>query len=282
MATVPDAATDFVIDLEPPDGPWLAHAPGLQLYTHDPQLDLVSRNLHRDRIWEPFETRLMLASLCPEAIVVDVGANLGYFSMLCARADPRPGRVFAFEPAADNFALLCRNIAHNGCEDRVVPVEAALAAAEGPGELHRSSDNLGDHQIYAGDGPRSREAIRFLNGSEFLSERVDRIDLLKIDTQGSEMAVLEGLLPLLRRSCRGLRILIELTPYSLRLAGSSGRQLVTLLDSLGLPLAIVDHLEHRLVASDCEALCQWCDNVDAGATDRGFMNIFLGSVPPGL
>lgn len=261
--------------------------PGLRapitLCTHDPARDLVSRKIHEQRIWEPFETRLWLAGHDkPGRVVVDVGANLGHFSLLSALHENRPGAVFAFEPAADNFALLQANLAENKVADAVVPVQAALGEQDGTALLYRSADNLGDHQLSADDAPREQEKITLLCGADYLARRIERIDLLKIDTQGSEHAVLQGLLPLLRRSLPALRVLVELTPFSLLAAGSSGRELIGLLASLDLPLAIVDHIEHRLVPSDAQALSQWCDNVEATVGDRGFMNIFAGEPPAGL
>ncbi len=251
----------------------------LELFTHDPERDLVSHKLHTQRAWEVFESRLWLASHRPGDIVVDVGANLGYYSLLSAKGRTPASRVFAFEPAADNFALLCDNLALNNATERVQPVQAALGEDSGPITLHRSNGNFGDHQVYAGDGERDEEAVVQYNGAAFLSEFVDRVDLLKLDTQGSELSVLCGLLPLLRRSGRGLRLLIELTPFSLAMAGASGRALIELLDGLDLPLFIVDHQDHELVPSDAAALATWCDNVAATEGDRGFMNIFAGPVP---
>jgi hypothetical protein len=68
----------------------------------------------------------------------------------------------------------------------------------------------------------------------------------------------------------------------LRQAGSTGRELIGLLDTLGLPFWIVDHVEHRLVASSAGELAGWCDDVDAVAGDAGFMNILVGAkVTPG-
>lgn len=264
----------------------LAAVPGLRapltLLTHDPGRDLVSQKIHADGIWEPFETSLWLACQHHGAVVVDAGANLGYFSLLSALHQRAPVSVFAFEPAADNFALLCANLEYSGCGDKVLPVHAALGDCPGTAVLYRSGDNLGDHQLSAGDGDREEEKVSILRGDDFLRGRTARIDLLKVDTQGSEYAVLRGLLPLLRRSRAGLRMLVELTPYSLRAAGSSGRELLQLIAGLDLPLAIVDHIEHRLVPSDVAALCEWSDNVDAIRDDRGFMNIFAGVPPDGF
>jgi FkbM family methyltransferase len=263
------------VGLEPVAG--LARSPAL--YTHDPATDLVSARLWQERAWEPFETRLWLRAQRDGDTVIDVGANLGYFSLLSALAQRGAGRIVAFEPAADNFALLTANLQLNACRDRVDAVQAALGACTGPGTLQRSEDNRGDHQTYRGDGERQGEAIRVLSGAEALAERVDHIDLLKIDTQGSEADVVAGLWPLLEASRRALRLLIELTPFSLALAGSSGRTLVERLAGLDLPMAIVDHVGHVLVPSDAESLARWCDNVAATPGDRGFMNVFVGHAP---
>ncbi len=259
----------------------LPSPPGpLRLLVHPPGTDLISDRLRRDRCWEPFETRLCLALVRPGACCVDVGANLGYFTVLAAAQAGRAGRVFAFEPDPDNFALLARNVALNGFRERCDLSPLALAASPGEGGLYRADGNLGDHQIYPGDGERPKLPIRLARGETVLrAAGVAAIDFLKVDTQGSEAAVLAGLLPLLARQPRPPSILVELTPFSLALAGSSGRALVEALASLALPFWIVDHLAGRLVPSDAGALATWCDNVAATPGDRGFMNILVGEAP---
>ncbi|MFT4769972.1 MAG: FkbM family methyltransferase [Glaciecola sp.] len=254
----------------------------LTLNTHCPNSDLVSQKLHSERQWEPFETRLWIAAQKSGDVVVDVGANLGYFSILSALHPQRAAQIFAFEPAADNVALLRTNLVLNNCQATIKVAPVALGELDADASLHRNEHNRGDHQIYAGDGDRTQEAITVRHGANLLGVHTNHVDLLKVDTQGSEYAVMKGLLPLLQASAPNLRILLELTPYSLRLAGSSGRALVTLIAELGMPLWIVDHIEHRLVPSYAQALCQWADNVDASPGDRGFMNIYAGSAPAKL
>jgi FkbM family methyltransferase len=190
--------------------------------------------------------------------------------------------VVAFEPARDNFALLWRNIESNACEDRVVAVQAALSDRRGQGVLQLSGDNLGDHVLYADGTPRRNEAVTLVPGAEALAAHMDRIDVLKIDTQGTELAVLRGLAPLLEASRATVSVLVELTPAALRRAGDSGAALITALEALGLPLFIVDHAEHRVVPESAVALRRWSDNVDATEGDEGFMNIFAGRLPAGF
>jgi len=254
----------------------------MHLWTHDPATDLVSRILHRERRWEPCETRVLLACLTPGAVCVDAGANLGYFSVALALATVPVARVLAFEPAADNFDLLARNAELNGCGRTLEAYPLALGEVARTAELYRSADNLGDHQLCSLDRGRTREAVRVEVGDPFLGARVDQLNVVKIDTQGTEASVVRGMMSLLRASREQLHLLVELTPFALRTAGSSGRELVSLLAELDLPMAIVDHLEDRIVPETPEALARWCDNVDATEGDEGFMNIFVGAIPKTL
>ena len=254
-------------------------AADLNLYIHGENDRFVSRRIAEEAIWEPYETSLLIDLLTPGGVFVDVGANIGYFSVLAASIVGDDGAVFAFEPDPENFRLLQANLALNDLQQAVTAVPAALAERDGAGQLYLSKDNLGDHQIYAVDDQRESVEIKLLDGGAFLQDRLQRLDLLKVDTQGSEYQVMAGLLPLLQALAKAPHILLELTPLSLRQAGSSGRALVELLGQLRQPFWIVDHIEHRLVASSAEELAQWCDDVDAVFGDAGFMNILVGQAP---
>lgn len=257
--------------------------PGLQcplrLQVHGVQDQHISRRIREQGIWEPYETSLLLKLLGPGGVMVDVGANIGYFTVLAASVVGAEGAVFAFEPDADNFRLLQENLRLNNCLHNVTAVEAGLAACSGAGQLFLSEDNAGDHQVFATAAQRRCLPISLLNGSNWFAGKIARIDMLKVDVQGAEYDVMTGLMPLLRSLPRVPRILLELTPLSLRQAGSSGRQLVELLAELGQPLWIVDHVEHRLEACPAPELAQWCDDVEAVAGDAGFMNILVGPAP---
>lgn len=252
---------------------------GLSMRVHEQNDHTISRRIREEGVWEPYETSLLTRFLRPGAVFVDVGANIGYFSVIAARLVGDSGSVFAFEPGRDNFTLLQDNLARNDCQHIVAAQEAGLALAAGHGRLYLSADNAGDHQIFAGSDARRHHPVSLLNGSDYLRGRLSRMDLLKVDVQGAEYSVIAGLLPLLLELPQPTRILVELTPLSLRQAGSSGRELVELLAPLGPALHIIDHIEHRLVACPAAELARWCDDVDAVSDDAGFMNILVGSPP---
>jgi len=251
-------------------------AQDLSLFVHDQRDQHVSRRIREEGIWEPYETSLALALLREGDVFVDVGANIGYFSIVAGSVVGASGRVFAFEPDPQNCALLQRNVHLNTMEDRVEVSAAGLSDRQSRAQLFLSEDNYGDHQLYPDDEGRGCVSVSLYNGSDYLAQRTDKLRLLKIDTQGSEAQVITGLLPFLQKLREPAQILIELTPFSLKTAGSSGRELIELLATLALPMWIVDHIEHRLVASTADALATWCDNVQNTPNDRGFMNILVG------
>ena len=158
----------------------------LQLRVHGKRDQTISRRIREDGIWEPYETSLLLSMLQPGDVFVDVGANIGYFSVLAAVVVGEGGAVFAFEPDPDNFRLLRDNVALNGFEQQVVTVEAGLAVICRDGYLFLSAYNLGVNQIYSSGESRVSLPVTRYNGSRYMCENLQRLYVLKVDTQGSE------------------------------------------------------------------------------------------------
>ena len=75
----------------------------------------VATHLFVSKTWEPEETKLVSRLLEEGDVFVDVGANLGYFTLIASDAVGKTGRVFAFEPEPNNFSLLQKNVEVNKC-----------------------------------------------------------------------------------------------------------------------------------------------------------------------
>lgn len=251
------------------------------MWVHEDRDVHISQQIRESGQWEPYESKLVSTLLAPGQTFIDIGANIGYYTLLAARRVGSLGSVFAFEPEARNFGLLQRNLELNEIAGWVTASAVALGNRTEEVRLFLHPDNLGDHQLHPDQANLQQQSVSVAmrRGDDFFAERCPRADLVKIDTQGAELMVVEGMMQLLKRSGKQLKMIVELTPLSLRTAGGSGAQLVRLLSGLGLPLAIIDHLEHQLVPVELSALVRWCDNVDSYADDRGFMNIFVGEVP---
>lgn len=95
-------------------------ANGLTL-TVDLQDFAIAGSLYSEGTWEPAETAFVKSFLRPGMNVVDIGANLGYFTTLFASLVTAEGKVIAFEPNPQNYGLLKTNIANNGLTQAIPP-----------------------------------------------------------------------------------------------------------------------------------------------------------------
>jgi FkbM family methyltransferase len=186
-------------------------------------------------IWEPAETAYLGWRLRPGMRFVDVGAHVGYYTVLAARSVGASGEVIAFEPDPANRALLERNVALNDCANvRVLPWAAGARA--GRVILHRARFNTGDHRVYAAGG--DREALEV--GQVLLDEvpaLAGPVDVVKIDVQGAEEGVVRGMEALVARS-PGVVVLAEYWPAALERFGSAPGALLGYYRSLGFRLEV--------------------------------------------
>jgi FkbM family methyltransferase len=219
---------------------------GHLLYVH-PDDQTITPTLRRSRIWEAFETELVKHEIQKGEVVVDLGANIGYYTVLFSRLVGSAGRVLAYEPDPTNFSILTANLALNRC-DNVSAFNVAVSDVNGSVGLYRSDDNMGDHRIYdSGDG---RAAIRVdsVRLDDHLQDHGGRIDFLKMDIQGAEGAALGGMPNVLARN-PALRVISEFWPAGLRRAGTEPRAFLDLVCSLGFALYRVVDWESRLEAT---------------------------------
>ena len=125
-------------------------------------------------------------------VVIDVGGFVGDFSLYAVkRLNAR--RVIVCEPSPRNWTLLLKNIANNGYQDRIVPVNKAVTAG---GDAMMNIDAPDEEQcmvsaLYSGEQPLS--AVPGVSLAELLRDyAIENVDLLKIDCEGAEFAILES------------------------------------------------------------------------------------------
>ena len=183
--------------------------------------------------WEEHETWLFRAHLRPGARVLDLGANVGWYSVLAVLAGCD---VHAFEPVPEIAAVCRRNLdrATAAGPGRAVLHESAAGATPGRARIALGRENFGDNRVLDAGATRPKD----MGDGRTVEIRIERVDdvapgparVVKIDTQGSEWLALQGLQGVLASSPE-VALLLEFWPYALR--GASPEQLLRMLAAAG-------------------------------------------------
>lgn len=198
--------------------------------------------LMMDGIWEPWITAAVSRLVRPGDRIVNVGANVGYYTMLFAELAGPKGHVYAFEPQNDLADLIGRSARVNGFYgDRVVVTANAVGDTEREVEMSINVDRNGyayvcdvmadKHLVHGGKRPWAAWQCT-------LDSRItERVDLVMMDAEGSEERVWDGMKEHLAKN-PDMRIVLEFTPMffedPMRFAAkltAHGHQLVEILES---------------------------------------------------
>ena len=176
---------------------------------------------------------------------VDVGANIGIHTRYLARLCGPNGRVVAFEPSPDNFARLKANV---GKLANVTIHASAVGDRSGSISLYLSPDLNVDHRTYETGEARHCIDVPVVRLDDIFPPG-SHVDVLKVDVQGFEAAVLEGARRMLSDNPH-LKAMIEYWPYGLAQGGRDPAELLGLLDDLGLAYELIGSAEDpaRVVA----------------------------------
>lgn len=183
-----------------------------------------------NQVYEPVETTLLKEQLKAGQTFVDVGANIGYYTLLAARIVGPQGRVYAFEPDAANFKLLEKNTAANG-HGNVTAVNKALSNKTGTARLYLNPVNRGDHRIYDSNDGRPSVGIETVTLDRFFEKLDKQVHFIKMDVQGAEAAALGGMKGLIRKN-KGLKLVTEFSPGSLKAFGVDPKKYLRDLEAL--------------------------------------------------
>lgn len=191
---------------------------------------------------ERVATQYVMKEIRKGNVVLDIGANIGYYTLIFAKLVGEEGKVIAFEPDPNNFALLKKNIAINGYQN-VVLVEKAISNKSGKGRLYLAEENLGDHRIYESNVILGRKSIEIetIKLDDYFKDYEGRIDFIKMDIQGAEPIALEGMRTLIEK--HSPKILTEFWPGGLEQFGIEPEEYFNLLLRKGFKLYDINELE---------------------------------------
>jgi FkbM family methyltransferase len=170
--------------------------------------------------WETGETHWFVKSLKPGDVVVDLGAYVGYYTLVAGKVVGEKGKVYAFEPGPEAFALLQKNVRANGLSN-VVLEQKAVSNKAGSIKLFVSEKHSADNTIYksAHDPGRATVDIEAVSLDDYFRDRDPRVDFVKIDVQGAEGLILDGMHEVVKKN-PNVRMAVEFTPEAMKQAGS--------------------------------------------------------------
>jgi FkbM family methyltransferase len=174
--------------------------------------DYVSQRIFFFGFWEPNLTRFMAETIRPGAFAVDVGANVGYFSLLMSRLVGRTGAVFSFEASPRTFARLRKNIELNDCSNVLAQ---NLAISDRNGEIALFDSRYGDRNtgmattIQALGGTTST-LVSCNTLTEALGPDLVKVSFIKIDVEGAELPILQEIIAKKDRFAKPLVVVSEI------------------------------------------------------------------------
>lgn len=142
--------------------------------------------------YDVHEISLLCSLLKPGDHVLDIGANIGLYSLYFSRAVGESGRVIAFEPDPDNLALLKLNLERNECKN-VEIVPCALNDQKAKGELFQDQTNRGHLSLFELEKTEGSITVSVRRGDEVMKELGVQPRVAKIDVEGAEPGVIAGL-----------------------------------------------------------------------------------------
>jgi FkbM family methyltransferase len=175
---------------------------GMRLLWNPEDLRTAPNMLLNHGTYEARELAVLLAVAAKCKVVLDVGANIGWYTLNIGRAVEGMGRVYAFEPIPDTFATLERNVALNGMRN-VTLMNVGLGETTGEVEFYlpdvTGSVAASQRPLFS-EQQNARVQAKVRRLDEVAKELgLERVDLIKCDIEGGELAMLKGGIETIRR-----------------------------------------------------------------------------------
>lgn len=216
--------------------------------------------LYLKGIYEPAVTKFIKFFLQPGMTFVDVGACLGYYSLLATQIVGESGRVVAFEPNTANWKYLYQNYKLNGLDTMSI-LKLAASDKEDKVLLNISDHHIGCHSLLrselSGHGDTTEHVY-----SVRLDKALDHIDIIKIDVEGWEYYVLKGMESLFADPNNNIIVFMEYCPALLKENPQLWGNLMEFLDRYAYKMAIIDELTQALRWVDIEDLYDHDDRLN--------------------
>ena len=218
--------------------------------------------------YEPKTVKLFANSIKDGATVVDIGTNIGYYTIIVGKKVGQKGKVFGYEPNKDSLNLLLRNIQINNFKN-IIPINVALSDDKGRRTLF-FGDNKCTHSFADNRKTGKNETVETDTLDNSLKKYGSpKIDVIKMDIEGAEMLALEGMMETIERS-PGLIIFTEFYPKAFKRLGKSPIKFLERLRGLNFSISVINEDKKELSPlNDFDAF------VSSFPDDESYKNLYV-------
>jgi FkbM family methyltransferase len=176
----------------------------------------------------------------PRHNFLDIGANIGYYSLLASKKIGNSGRVYSFEPSSREFRRLLKNIEINNCTN-LIPTNIALSDSNNEIYFSIAQGHTGLNSIFIEDESvyKTTQITKTIKLDNYFNSEKRKFQLAKIDVEGAELMVLKGMEQMLNEHAVQ-RIIIEITPRFFKSFGYKKEDIYNFLSAYGYTSTIND------------------------------------------
>ena len=196
-----------------------------------------------NKIYEPQVTKTINKIVKAGDWVVDIGANIGYYTLLLAKLVGPKGKVISFEPDPTSFKILKKSIKANNFKN-IILENKAITDKNQEIDFYLSKKDTRLHQIF--NNPNSKEVLRIQTTTldDYLKNFSAVINFVKIDIEGAEPLALQGMTKTIKKNSN-IKIITEYVPNHLKLSGCDGENYLKNLANLNFKFYDLDQIKEK-------------------------------------
>ena len=191
---------------------------------------------------DAYEIELMKRFIKKGDILLDIGANIGFYTTVFSKLAGRYGKVYCFEPDPGNSNFLRSNTKKF---QNVTLIPKAVSEKKGTLTFYTSHRLNVDHRSYKPEKFNNSFEVESISIDEFINGKFD-VNFIKMDIQGAEYGALKGMVNTLRKN--DAILLMEIWPYGLKLAGSSVEEVVSYINKLKYKVYSLNNMKLRRIS----------------------------------
>jgi FkbM family methyltransferase len=205
-----------------------------------------SLDLSINGVYGELDTKIIRDNIKEGDIVIDIGANIGYYTLIFAQLVGSSGKVFAFEPEPKNFEILRKNIEINNYQN-IIAEQKIVSDESGMTKLFIAEQGIVGHRIN-----QQKSSQKFIEVESIILDNYikklnldNKINFIKIDVEGSEPKVLEGAKEIMQKSNQ-LKIFTEFNREFVKKYGIEPKEMIDLLYRNGFKIYLPNYKENKI------------------------------------